>query len=499
MSGPFKQGDRVPPGGTFVYTWNTLGWPTTAGVWLYHDHSVCDMDNVEHGAISIIVIHNPNDAENEVDIRVANDPDNSLDPAFLPNGTLNAPPIETICFPIRFPFPFGARVLPHDLAALGMSGRLSSVMPGMPSGITPMPSAALGVETLGAMHKVGKAKGAKPAATGATETGAELARPGEPGIGAPILARTIKQGNLLLELDEKLLSVIRLCFRFYVKPASKALYLQLYHTLGAAGVSINGRKYLGNTPTLIARPRQGAEPGTKMRFGVVGMGSLFHTFHLHGHRWILPGPTGTTLASIQTSVQHSPVSQFEDTRAFGPANSFVFTIDEDSGLPSFFRSEPSTAPSPEPAIGEWHMHCHLLDHMMEGMMGSLLVVTAGTVANPLPSATLVCPDDVPRGGMPGMGGGPATKEVDAVDDNTNPTGFSFKPATLTVNKGDTVVFKNTSTDQHGIAWDTAGAPPNTGLFGPGTSTSVVMSNAGTFNYHCFVHGAQMNGQITVNP
>ncbi len=98
-----------------------------------------------------------------------------------------------------------------------------------------------------------------------------------------------------------------------------------------------------------------------------------------------------------------------------------------------------------------------------------------------------------------MGGGPATKEVDAVDDNTNPTGFSFKPATLTVNKGDTVVFKNTSTDQHGIAWDTAGAPPNTGLFGPGTSTSVVMSNAGTFNYHCFVHGAQMNGQITVNP
>src|SRR5439155_17190860 len=31
-----KQGDRVPPDGSFIYDWNTIGWPTTAGVWLYH-------------------------------------------------------------------------------------------------------------------------------------------------------------------------------------------------------------------------------------------------------------------------------------------------------------------------------------------------------------------------------------------------------------------------------------------------------------------------------
>src|SRR5205823_463965 len=30
FSGTFKQGDRVPPGGTFTYRWNTFGWPTTA-------------------------------------------------------------------------------------------------------------------------------------------------------------------------------------------------------------------------------------------------------------------------------------------------------------------------------------------------------------------------------------------------------------------------------------------------------------------------------------
>src|SRR3954454_9940779 len=75
VTGQFKQGDRVPPGASFTYTWETFGWPTTAGVWLYHDHSVCDMENVELGAIGIIVIHNPQDVNNEVDIRDPGNPD----------------------------------------------------------------------------------------------------------------------------------------------------------------------------------------------------------------------------------------------------------------------------------------------------------------------------------------------------------------------------------------------------------------------------------------
>jgi len=37
----------------------TFGWPTTAGVWLYHDHSICDMENVQQGAIGLVVIRNP--------------------------------------------------------------------------------------------------------------------------------------------------------------------------------------------------------------------------------------------------------------------------------------------------------------------------------------------------------------------------------------------------------------------------------------------------------
>jgi hypothetical protein len=65
-------------------------WPTTSGVWLYHDHSICDMDNVSLGAIGIIVIHNPDDLEQEVDIRKPNAPD-ALDSTFLPGGSAVGP------------------------------------------------------------------------------------------------------------------------------------------------------------------------------------------------------------------------------------------------------------------------------------------------------------------------------------------------------------------------------------------------------------------------
>ncbi|MBT2546651.1 hypothetical protein J7E99_39910 [Streptomyces sp. ISL-44] len=55
-----------------------------AGVWLYHDHSIWDMGNVGLGAIGIIVIHNPADDRNEVDVRLPGDP-TSADPALLPD------------------------------------------------------------------------------------------------------------------------------------------------------------------------------------------------------------------------------------------------------------------------------------------------------------------------------------------------------------------------------------------------------------------------------
>jgi hypothetical protein len=267
--GKFKKGDRVPPGGTFNYTWiagapaedpttnepkvpeEIEAWPTTSGVWLYHDHSICDMESVSLGAIGLIVIHNPADEEQEVDIRQPTPEDpTALDPAFLPGGSATGP----------------------------------------------------------VWHK-GTGRGGRE--------------------------------------------------ELYYPPPDKALYLQLFHALdGTDGMLINGRQYLGNTPTLIT----GGE--TLMRFGVIGMGNDFHTFHIHGHRWAVPGPDGNNQSVIQNSAQIAAASQFEDTRIFGPANSFVFTIKEGE----FFGTRDDI---PE---GEYHMHCHVLQHMDMGMMGSLLVL-----------------------------------------------------------------------------------------------------------------------------
>jgi FtsP/CotA-like multicopper oxidase with cupredoxin domain len=93
---------------------------------------------------------------------------------------------------------------------------------------------------------------------------------------------------------------------------------------------INGRAYAGNTPTLEAKV------GERVRFHVYGVDNFFHTFHLHGHRWT--EPDGTIV----------------DNRGFGPADSFSFEIVEDNP-------------------GRWFYHCHVFQHLHQGMNGWYVV------------------------------------------------------------------------------------------------------------------------------
>lgn len=445
VTGQFKQGDRVPPGGTFTYQWNTLGWPTTAGVWLYHDHSICDEDNVGHGAIGIIVIHN------------TQDPEEVLTPDVPPFGS----PIQIRCFPL----PFDVPILPQQLEGLGLVAPHPNE-PGMP----PMPIGT-GPET------PTKGPGTPTKGPGTPTKGKE--KHGEHDE-APQTQLLVREGNLLLEADTELRFFKRFCSIFYSAPPKQALYLQLFHTLGDASMCINGRKYLGNTPTLIAGRT------TKMRFGVVGMGSDFHTFHIHGHRWIIPGPDGTDLNTIQNSVQKRPVSQFEDTRVFGPANSFVFTIHEDPAIPSFMRAEP--------VFGEWHMHCHVLNHMMTGMMGSLLVIQGGETVTQLPRGK-PCPS-MPMPPPAGGGGGPKTVPV-------NIQNFQFNPASVSINVGDTVTWTNKDQDNHTVTADDNSFDSSPGCPGtpascihPGGTFSHTFTAAGVVPYHCNVH-TDMKGTVNV--
>ena len=284
----------------------------------------------------------------------------------------------------------------------------------------------------------------------------------------------LQQGDSLFQVAPDRLTLTSFGLRHYRVPPTKQLTLQLFHALGNDATCINGRQYLGNTPTIVSGP------GTQMRFGVVGMGSEFHTFHLHGHRWVIPGPGGNSQAVIQGSVQDNAVSQFEDTRTFGPANSLAFSINGASG--SFMRAG---GPSSNDSLGEWHMHCHVMMHMMTGMMGSLLIVQGGEAFTPLPVG-VPCPDS-------GAATGPGVATVILKN-------FAFNPATVSVKVGDTVhwVWQE---DDHSVTADDASF--NSGVQNTGATFDHMFMAAGTFPYFCKIHGAAggngMSGKVIVTP
>ena len=103
--------------------------------------------------------------------------------------------------------------------------------------------------------------------------------------------------------------------------------------------TVNGRAFIGNTPTFRARV------GDLVSWNVMALGSEFHTFHLHGHRWRALG-------------------QNIDTRNVGPAESWRFRITED---------EPGSGMS----------HCHVIFHMDAGMVA--LYNVPGRAARPSPA------------------------------------------------------------------------------------------------------------------
>jgi FtsP/CotA-like multicopper oxidase with cupredoxin domain len=96
--------------------------------------------------------------------------------------------------------------------------------------------------------------------------------------------------------------------------------------MGKNFMTIDGRAYVGNTPVFKAKV------GDVVQWDVMAMGSDFHTFHVHGHRWVTPDGTP------------------RDTQTIGPAETYRIRWVED---------EPGT----------WLYHCHVEDHMMRGMIG----------------------------------------------------------------------------------------------------------------------------------
>lgn len=92
-----------------------------------------------------------------------------------------------------------------------------------------------------------------------------------------------------------------------------------------------------------------ANEGERVEFEVIDYGDFFHTFHLHGHRWM------NNRTGIPSGLDDP--SQVIDTRTIGPAESFGFQVVAGEGV----------------GPGAWMYHCHVQNHSDLGMTGIFLV------------------------------------------------------------------------------------------------------------------------------
>ncbi len=85
----------------------------------------------------------------------------------------------------------------------------------------------------------------------------------------------------------------------------------------------------------------------------------------------------------------------------------------------------------------------------------------------------------------------------AASHNVEMKSISFEPRKIEAKVGDNVIWQNAAYTQHSATSDEAGVF-DTGLIEPKhKSKAVTLSKAGTFFYHCSIHGKTMHGEIVV--
>jgi plastocyanin len=74
--------------------------------------------------------------------------------------------------------------------------------------------------------------------------------------------------------------------------------------------------------------------------------------------------------------------------------------------------------------------------------------------------------------------------------------LSYSPNPVSVQAGQTVVWRNADNTAHTATADAGGF--DTGIIAAGAvSKAITMSTAGNFPYHCAIHGSAMTGTLTV--
>jgi plastocyanin len=101
-----------------------------------------------------------------------------------------------------------------------------------------------------------------------------------------------------------------------------------------------------------------------------------------------------------------------------------------------------------------------------------------------------CSSSSPKSGgsttAPGGGGQAAVTASDSL---------MFSPLTVTVNVGQTVTWTNGGSIGHTVTFD--GGPTFSQPLHAGATVTRTFTTAGTFAYHCSIHGPSMHGTIVV--
>ncbi len=134
---------------------------------------------------------------------------------------------------------------------------------------------------------------------------------------------------IIVEKDTLFKKPVKMDYLLYMADSVQFHGIQLDHTTGI-------QTALGINPDLEA------EEGDNVRFTIIGVGSAFHTFHLHSNKWLDPGTTN-----------------YIDTKTVGPMTVHTFEI---------------IAGGYDGGKGDWQYHCHVFDHMTGGMAGIFRVL-----------------------------------------------------------------------------------------------------------------------------
>jgi FtsP/CotA-like multicopper oxidase with cupredoxin domain len=124
---------------------------------------------------------------------------------------------------------------------------------------------------------------------------------------------------------------------------------------GGSAFCLNGRSYVGNTPTIVA------EAGQRLRWYLLNLdlNGIWHNVHTHAARWQIPVPPGGSI----------------DVHSLSPTEGF--TIDTDVPPPLLFlpdelaklQEKHPPAACQVTIRGDFLFHCHIEEHMMQGLAG----------------------------------------------------------------------------------------------------------------------------------